>query len=296
MNVFVLGGTGTIGRAIVTELVGRSHRVFALSRSERSDEKLENLGALPRRGDLAAPEGWAAFAASCGAIIQVAATFADDMGDVDAEAIYAIRDAAADQPAPVRLIYTGGCWLYGETGDEVATEERAFDPLPAFAWMVSHAEELLAAPSLSTAVVHPAMVYDGVDGGVFNRFISSARAGQPIEIWGSPQTRWPLIDSADLARAYCDLVQRADLVGHFNAVAEQGVAVGEIVQTISEVCGSTRDPISVRVDEVIAEHGAWARGPALDQQMSGRKLQAATGWQPHVTDYRQAGVIKRAVT
>ncbi len=295
MNVFVLGGTGTIGGAIVVELVRRSHHVVALSRSQTSDKKLMALGAVPRRGDLTAPKDWAAFAVSCDAIIQVAATFGDDMGDVDAEAMSAILNVAGDQPKPVRLIYTGGCWLYGETGDEVATEERPFDPLPSFAWMVSHAEKLLRAPNLITAVIHPAMVYDAVDGGVFHRYISAAKAGQPIEIWGSSKTRWPLVDSADLARAYCDLMERPDLEGHFNAVAEEGVAVGEIVSAVVRAYGSQVEPVAVSADEAIAKNGAWAKGPTMDQQMSGQKMRASTGWEAQVTDYRRSDVFKTAV-
>src|SRR5437016_5034036 len=44
---------------------------------------------------------------------------------------------------PARLIYTGGCWLFGATGDELATEETPFRPLPAFAWMVPQLRRVL---------------------------------------------------------------------------------------------------------------------------------------------------------
>lgn len=55
MRVFVLGGTGTVGTAIVSELVDRNHQVVALSRSEKSDQKLATAGAVPLRGDLSDP-------------------------------------------------------------------------------------------------------------------------------------------------------------------------------------------------------------------------------------------------
>ena len=123
------------------------------------------------------------------------------------------------------------------------------------------------------------MVYDMHDGGVFHRFLSAAKAGQRIEIWGSEATRWPLIESSDLARAYCDLVDCPNLVGHFNAVAEEGVNVGNIASVISEAYGSPREPIIRTVDE--------AKGPTLDQQMSARKLRSAVGWQPQITDFAE---------
>lgn len=200
MRVFVLGGTGTIGTAVVAELVRRNHQVLALSRSEKSDDLLIAAGAAPFRGDLAEPVSWAEAAVSSDAIIQAAATFGDDMGDVDAKAMKALMEAAEACDQPTRLIYTGGCWLYGETGDQIALEDRPFDPLPSFAWMVTQAQMLLAAPKLRTAVIHPAMVYDTRDGGVFHRFLAAAQADQRIEIWGNEAVRWPLIESSDLAR------------------------------------------------------------------------------------------------
>ena len=291
MQVFILGGTGSIGTAIVQELVERSHYVIGLSRSETSDGKLAALGAEPKRGDLTNPADWAEFAVSCDAIVQVATTFADDMADVDAKAMSAVMIAAQRQSEQKRLIYTGGCWLYGETFDEVATEDRPFDPLPSFAWMVEHAEKLLPASNLSTAVVHPAMVYHAGGGGVFRRFLRDAKKGNPIEVWGSNATRWPLIERTDLARAYCDLIERPNLVGYFNAVAEQGVAVGQIASFIAQSYGSPRETVVRRTDDVIAENGVWAKGPALDQQMTGHKLTQATGWTPLFTDYRRSNVI-----
>lgn len=287
MQVFILGGTGTIGTAVVAELVRRNHQVLALSRSEKSDGLLMSAGAKPFRGNLTEPDSWTNAAVSSDAIIQAAATFGKDMGDVDAKAMKALALAAETKSDPTRLIYTGGCWLYGETGDEIALEDRPFDPLPSFSWMVTHAQMLLGAPNLRTAVVHPAMVYDMRDGGVFHRFLSAAKTGQRIEIWGSRATRWPLIESSDLARAYCDLVERSDLVGYFNAVAEEGVTVGKITSEISGAYRSPAEPIIHSVDDVVKENGAWAKGPTLDQQMSARKLRSTVGWQPRFIDFAE---------
>lgn len=291
MRVFILGGTGSIGTAIVGELRKRSHDVVALSRSEASDRKLENMGAIPLRGDLREPAAWVDDAFAREAIVHVAATFSDDMGEVDDKVVSALIDRARAAAATRRLLYTGGCWLYGATGDVVATEESPFDPLPAFAWMVENAARLMATPGLATAVVHPAMVYHA-EGGVFDRFLEDARQGRAIEIWGSPDTRWPIVHRSDLARAYCDLLERPELTGHFNAVAEHGVRVGDIARTIGAAFGDTLETSIASVEDVVAQQGAWARGPTLDQQMSAAKLRAATGWAPAVVEYRRSDLFE----
>ena len=51
-RVFVTGGTGLIGRALVQRLIGRGDQVVALARSEAAAADLAGLGADVARGDL----------------------------------------------------------------------------------------------------------------------------------------------------------------------------------------------------------------------------------------------------
>ena len=290
MRVFILGGTGSIGTAILQELIARSHSVIALSRSEASDAKIEKLGATKCRGDLRKPANWIKIAIDCDAIVQVATTFGEDMGDVDKHVIDALIEASTRIAQKPRFLYTGGCWLYGETKNEVATEDRLFNPLPAFKWMVENGNRLLNCQTLSTAIIHPAMVYHA-EGGVFELFLLAARENAPIEIWGNKKTRWPIIERSDLARAYCDLLVRPDLKGHFNAVSEEGVCVEAIARKFAAHYENKHKIIILNVDELVQEHGSWAKGPTLDQKMSSKKLRDATGWEPTITDYQSSEIF-----
>ncbi len=53
MQIFVTGGTGLIGSAVVAELLGNGHTVLGLARSDSSATALQIAGAQTIRGDLA---------------------------------------------------------------------------------------------------------------------------------------------------------------------------------------------------------------------------------------------------
>ena len=108
MRVLILGGTGLIGAAVIRELIKHRHKVLALSRSTRSMAMLKALGASPLRGDLRAPDAWVQSVRRVDAIIQVAATFTQDMGQVESKALEAIIQALGRKNGKIRLIYTAG--------------------------------------------------------------------------------------------------------------------------------------------------------------------------------------------
>lgn len=57
-KVFIMGGTGFLGKETVRALVERGDEVYALARSKGSEEKLKELGAIPIAGDAYAPDDW----------------------------------------------------------------------------------------------------------------------------------------------------------------------------------------------------------------------------------------------
>ncbi|KIC21690.1 NAD-dependent epimerase/dehydratase family protein [Leisingera sp. ANG-Vp] len=287
MKVLILGGTGSIGTAVTQELIRRGHDVTGLSRSESSDRKLIAMGARPLRGDLRFPGDWAREAAAMDGLIQLAATFDEDMGQADTAAITAILRQAALHPERLRLIYTGGCWLYGATGRRVADETTPMRPIKPFAWMQKNANAVLASSAVSAAVIHPAMVYHQ-NGGVFDRYLQAARNAKPFEIWGSIATRWPLVQREDLARAYCLLLENPQLSGHFNASAEAGVQVADITGEIARRHGHDGSYVVRSLKHALIKYGDWAEGPTLDQQMGSDKLRRLTGWQPQFPSFREA--------
>ncbi|MTI01802.1 NAD-dependent epimerase/dehydratase family protein [Roseibium sp. RKSG952] len=286
MNIFVLGATGLIGSQVTAQLLARGHSVTGLCRSSASCAKLQQVGAQVCRGDLRQPEGWADRAIASDVVLQIAATFDEEMAQVDFLAMEALRRAAKRRGQATRCIYTGGVWLYGDTGGDVVDETSAFSPIPEFSWMLETANVLAADDWMDLAVLHPGLVYDSNARGMFHRFDAQIQHRQPVEIWGSAETLWPLVHVEDLAMAYVLLCENRDLSGHFNAVTEVGVAVKDIVLALS-----TRREVPYRThvvprSEALAKYGS-SEGPMLSQRVSGRRLKDL-GWTPRYDDFRKA--------
>ena len=284
VRVLVLGGTGSIGSALVRELIARGHRVCGLARSDVAAAKLRELGATAIAGDIAAPEQWTAGLPPLDAVVHAACDFSTDMAGIDRRLLDLLLAALAAQPKKPRFIYTGGCWLFGATGDNIATEATPFRPLPAFAWMVPQLRRILTATEIDGIVIHPALVYGG-NGGVFLRFARDAAEGEAIRVVANEEVRWPLVHSEDLATLYALALERAPAGSSYIGAANEGLAVGRVARAFARRFGTRHpEPRIVSIDAIAAELGEWARGYALDQQLSGEKAQRDLGWKPRHTD------------
>ncbi len=283
MRVLLTGGTGSIGAAVLSELIDAGHDILALARSPDSATRLAAQGAAALSGDMLRPAGWAGAVGEVEAVIHLATSFSEEMGQEDQAVLQALIEAAQGLSKPRRFLYTGGTWLYGETGDRIATEATPYDPPAPEAWWPEAAELLLAAGCFRTSIIHPGMVYHR-DGGVFSRFVADARKGGPIEIWGSPETRWPLVHRRDVASAYRLVLEKGVTGQSYNVASEVGVPVDRIVAAIAQRFGVSGPPKIRTTADVVAQWGSWAVGPTLDQRMGSAKITAELGWRPVVTD------------
>lgn len=282
MKVFVLGGSGFIGTAVVRELVAHGHEVAALARSETSSDRLAKAGCTVLRGDIRTPRDWLDKLAAPEAIVHMADTFDDDMATVDRHLMESLLDHLNGQVARTRFLYTGGCWLYGE--NDAITEESAFDPLQGFAWMTQR-DRLLANASVEAIIVHPAMVYDlAGDYGVLTMFADAAQAGGPMHVIGGEAVRWPLVHRDDLAVLYRLALERGRVGADYHGVGEAGVPVGAIARAFAARFGASQALSIKSADAIVEELGEWARGYELDQRMVGMRACDELGWSPKHTD------------
>ena len=93
MHVFVTGGTGTIGSAVVAELLGSGHTVLALARSDRSARSAQQAGAEVLRGEIADLDVLRTGAEKADGVIRLA--FGNDFSTADALNASIAQESAA---------------------------------------------------------------------------------------------------------------------------------------------------------------------------------------------------------
>jgi|SRR5579875_5349 len=279
MHVFVTGGTGTIGSAVVAELLGHGHTVLALARSERSAHTLEESGAEVLRGELADLDQLRAGADRSDGVIslafrpgyQTAEGLAAAMAEESA-AMAALGEALIGSDRPIVTV-SGTPWVTGRA----STEE---DPLPLEGPVAGRArsvEALLALASRhvrATAVRMPRTVHNRGEGGFAGLLVDRARrtgvAGYP----GDGTQRWPGVHALDAAVLFRLALESAPAGTAWHAVADEGDAVGDIATVIGRRLG-------LPVESVPADtFGPFGPIFAMDQPASSAYTRATLGWQP----------------
>ncbi|MER6056600.1 NAD-dependent epimerase/dehydratase family protein [Streptomyces albidoflavus] len=279
MKVFITGGTGLVGSAVVAELVPAGHTVTALSRSASSAERAEAAGATPLRGSLTDLEVLRAGAERAEGVIHLA--FGNDFSSPEAIARDVTEEAEALAALAGPLIGTGRP-LVTVAGTPVApgrasTEE---DPLPTEGQVGGRSESVARVLALAprgvraAAVRLPRTVHHDGRGGFAGLLTEHARrtgvAGYP----GDGAQRWPAVHALDAAVLFRLALEEAPGGSSWHAVADEGVAVRAIASVIGRRLGL---PV-----ESVPEEAFGPLGPvfATDQPASGARTRAGLGWTP----------------
>ena len=126
-RVFLTGGSGLVGGALATSLIGRGDEVVALARSEAAERALAAHGARVVRGDVLDAEAMAAGMAGCELLYHVAGI--NTMCPTDPAALFEVNVrgaetavlAAARADVP-RVVLTSSAASLGESAGTVGSE------------------------------------------------------------------------------------------------------------------------------------------------------------------------------
>lgn len=291
MRVFVTGGNGWIGSAVVPELIGAGHQVVGLARSDDSAAALTALGAEVQRGTLDDLDTLHAGAEASDGVVHLAfkhdiAFSGDFQGAVDADrrAIDALGDALAGSNRP----FTIASGLLGLAPGQVATERDGSSPGPAATSPAGGAETRLGNAQLtlslasrgvrSSVVRLPPTVHGEGDNGFLATLVTIARAKGVSAYIGDGSNRWPAVPRLDAAPLFRLGLENAPPGSTLHAVADEGVPIREV----AELVGRHLDvPVASLSPEDAGPHFTWMAGSlALDSPASSAGTRELLGWQP----------------
>jgi nucleoside-diphosphate-sugar epimerase len=282
MRIFITGGTGFIGSAIVQELLQAGHQVVGLARNDAAAKSLAAAGARAHLGNVEDAASLRKGADEADAVIHTAfnhdfSRFQQSCED-DRRAIEALGSALVKSRRP--LIVTSGTSLLPP--GKVATEADRHTPGPgAFPRVASEeAADSMAARGVRVAVVRlaPSVHGDG-DHGFVPALIGVARQKAASAYVGSGSNRWPAVHRLDVASLF-RLVVECDFSSgtRFHGVAEEGIPFKNIAEVIGQRLNVT---VVSQTPEQAAEHFAFfAHFVSMDAPASSQATRERLGWQP----------------
>ncbi|GAA3358357.1 SDR family oxidoreductase [Streptomyces antimycoticus] len=279
MRVFVTGGTGLIGSAVVAELLGNGHTVLTLARSDASARAAEAAGAEPLRGALADLDALRAGVAQTDGVIHLA--FANDFSSPDALAKAVAEESAAIATLGEELVgsdrpfvtASGTPHVPGRASTE-ADPAMTDGPVGGRGRAVTAALGLASRGVRSAAVRLPRTVHNQGTGGFAGLLTDIARRTGISGYPGDGAQRWPAVHALDAAVLFRLALERAPAGSSWHAVADEG----DKVRDIAAVIGRRLD---VPVESVSSEtYGPLGPIFATDQPSSSTHTREALGWEP----------------
>jgi nucleoside-diphosphate-sugar epimerase len=300
MRVFVTGGSGFVGSAIIQELTNAGHQVLGLARSDTAAESLAAAGAEVHRGALDDLDSLRRGAAASDGVIHAA--FIHDFSNyaaackTDRVAIEALGAELAGSGRP--FVVTSGIPLTATTGRPV-TEEDASPPatssIAALRGPSEAAALATAAQGVRVSVVRlPPLVHGDGDHGFMPDLIRIARSTGVSAYIGDGLNRWPAVHRLDATKLYRLALEKGAAGTRYHGVADEGVQIRDIAEVIGR-CLSV-PVVSKSPEEAVGHFGWLGNALAIGNLVSSAQTQEQLGWAPSqpalIPDLESAGYFE----
>ncbi|MCA1220616.1 SDR family oxidoreductase [Streptomyces sp. 8L] len=281
MRVFVTGGTGFVGSAVVRDLMAGGHQVLGLARSDASARALEAAGATPHRGSLEDLDSLRAAAARTDGVVHTAFDNTDltrftENSATERAALEALGDELAGSDRPL-IVTAGFAFLAPGT---VATENDMRPPGEAPVGRAAEATAMaLAEAGVRASVVRLPCVHGDGDRFTVPRYIDIARRSGVSAYVGDGLNRWSAVHQSDAARVYRLGLEKAAAGARYHAVAEEGLPFKAVAEAIGRGLGLPT--VGLSAAEADAHFGVHSFFAQSDVPASSALTRERLGWQPH---------------
>lgn len=246
MKVFVSGGTGFLGRALVRTLIARGHQCLVLSR--RPERPWDSDAVEMLRGDPTRPGPWQTALAGCDAVVNLAGSIIVDLPhrwteqrkrairESRIESTRCIADALRHAPHPPAVfVNQSAIGYYGSRGDRELDETMPpgndFLATLCIAWEEA-AREVSDVTRVTVLRTAPVL---GTGGGALEPMLPPFKLGLGGP-WGPGTQWWSWIHQDDAVGLMLFALERP-LPGAVNVASPAPVTVNEFARTLGEVLG-----------------------------------------------------------
>ena len=261
-RVFVTGGSGVVGRALVQRLVAGGDEVVALARSRPAEETVRGLGAEPARGELFDEDALAAAMAGCSVIYNVAGV--NTLCVDDPEPMLRTNIAgppvvvrAAARAGVARIVHTSSAATIGEASGVIGREDT-----PHRGWYLSTYErsktegeqavfEAGRQHGVEVVCVNPSSVQGPGRAGGTARFLLAYLDGR-LKVF--VPTNVSLIDISDCAEGHVLAAERG-VAGERYLLNSIALSITEALALAGDVAGVSGKPRML--PRQVATAGAW---------------------------------------
>jgi nucleoside-diphosphate-sugar epimerase len=279
MRIFVTGATGFVGSAVVKELIDGRHQVVGLARSDAAAARLTAAGAKVQGGSLEDIESLKSGTAASDAVIHLG--MSDDFAnflkacEIDKQAIEAMGSVLAGSDRP--LIVAAG--LAGLAGPgQLATEESVVPPNFPFPRVSEQTALAQLSKGVCASVMRLPQVHDTRKQGLITFAIATAREKGGAAYVGDGTNRWAAAHISDVARLYRLALEKPEAGAKYHAVAEEGVQMRDIAETIGR--GLKVPVTSISPEEAPDYFGWWGPFAGADLLASSAITRKKLGWTP----------------
>ncbi len=308
MRVFILGGTGHVGSAVIDACRARGWAVTAGVRSEEGKLRAEGMGAKAVLVTATEPSSFIDVAAEHDILVNAicyrkpvvqdasqpgakhgADFLADPKIELDSRSTEGLLEAAKKRDGKTVVLYTSGHWVLGPGAR--ADEDAPTNPLPQIRYRVAIENAVKEANServyaslvrfgFVTGSSRLPWVHQNRDGVGF----TSAVRHKAVEYFGDGSYHVPLVYREDLASLYPLIVEKGGR-GVFHAVYDSVVTAKELAAICAKTCGLEPTATkSVPIEALKRSVGDMAEMLTQDQIVISKRSKAL-GWAPKHPDF-----------
>lgn len=294
MRVLVTGATGFVGSAVVRRLRAADHEVIGLVRDPARATAVAATGATLRQGDMRDPATYVPVVREVDAVVHTAMLAvpgrlnrrrSEQLFDADAVMTRALADICVEHGR--RLVYTGGCFDWGDHGEEWIDESTPLTPSPlgvGHARMALELERRHRDDGLDVVRLSPGFVYG--PGGLFaSAFVEQAEKGR-LRCIGSGHNWWSCIHVDDLADAFAATLERAPSGAAYAVVDDEPLRLRELTDLVTDAMGGKRvGTVPPRLIGLLIG-GTLVASLTTSFRIRGTRIREELGWAPQRLRFR----------